>query len=94
MSTLLTEELLNVSTQGHTMKLSRLAFLIPTTLLLGSTSTPAATITVEAGRTHTLENDLTLNGSDDLFIQGTPAKLCVLVGNRHRIVPGISGPGH
>lgn len=45
----------------------------------------AAPVIVEAGQTHTLKNDLVLDGTDVLEVRGTPEKPCILVGNRHRI---------
>jgi hypothetical protein len=53
----------------------------------------AATVVVEAGRTHTLTADLVLNGDDVLDIRGTPEKPCVLAGNRHRIRSGPKWTG-
>jgi hypothetical protein len=45
----------------------------------------AAPLIVEAGKTHTLHEDVVLNGDDVLEVRGTAEKPCVLVGNRHRI---------
>jgi hypothetical protein len=52
----------------------------------------AATI-VQAGQTHTLQEDLVLNGDDVLEIKGTPDKPCTLVGNQHRIRTGAKWTG-
>ena len=53
----------------------------------------AATVVVEAGQTHTLTEDLVLNGTDTLEIKGTAEKPCSLVGNRHRIRSGDKWTG-
>src|SRR6516165_4050573 len=45
----------------------------------------AAPLVVEAGQTHTLHEDVILNGDAVLEVRGTPEKPCVLAGNRHRI---------
>src|SRR5262249_38297576 len=39
-------------------------------------------------QTHTLQEDVILNGDAVLEVRGTPQKPCVLVGNRHRIRSG------
>ncbi len=53
----------------------------------------AAPLIVEAGQTHTLREDVILNGNDVLEVRGTPQKPCVLVGNRHRIRSGDKWTG-
>src|SRR4051794_21741476 len=53
----------------------------------------AAPVVVEAGRTHTLTEDLVLNGTDTLEIKGTAEKPCSLVGNRHRVRSGDNWTG-
>jgi hypothetical protein len=53
----------------------------------------SAPLTVEAGQTHTLNEDLILNGDDVLEIRGTMDKPCVLAGNRHRIRTGAKWTG-
>src|SRR5262249_27003128 len=45
----------------------------------------AAPLIIEAGQTHTLNEDIILNGDDVLEVRGTAEKPSVLVGNRHRI---------
>src|SRR5262245_45358081 len=56
---------------------------------LGSASAArAAPLIVEAGQTHTLHEDVILNGDDVLEVRGTAQKPSVLVGNRHRILSG------
>jgi hypothetical protein len=47
--------------------------------------TSAATHVVEAGKTHTLMEDLVLTGDDVLEVKGTAEKPCTIVGNNHRI---------
>src|SRR5262245_57410069 len=53
----------------------------------------AAPVVVEAGQTHTLTEDLVLNGADTLEINGTAEKPCSLVGNRHRVRSGDNWTG-
>jgi hypothetical protein len=53
----------------------------------------AAPLIVEAGETHTLREDVTLNGDDVLEVRGTRDKPSVLVGNRHRIRSGDKWTG-
>jgi hypothetical protein len=48
----------------------------------------AAPLIIEPGKTHTLQEDVVLNGDDVLEVRGTAEKPCVLVGNRHRIRTG------
>ncbi len=48
---------------------------------------------VEAGQTHTLQDDLVLKGDDILQISGTAEKPCILVGSRHRIRTGPDWSG-
>jgi len=77
------------------MKLSHATFVLGCTALLtvGARWAPAASVVVEAGQTHTLNEDLILNGDDTLEIRGTPDKPCKLVGNRHRIRTGPKWSG-
>src|SRR5262245_20529091 len=61
---------------------------------LGSPSAArAAPLVVEAGQTHTLQEDVVLNGDAVLEVRGTPEKPSVLVGNRHRIRSGDNWTG-
>src|ERR1044071_1323157 len=53
----------------------------------------AAPVVVEAGQTHTLTEDLVLNGADTLEIKGAAEKPCTLVGGRHRIRSGNNWTG-
>src|SRR5579872_1751189 len=53
----------------------------------------AASIVVEAGQTHTLNEDLVLSGPDTLEIKGTADRPCTLVGNRHRVRSGTNWTG-
>lgn len=53
----------------------------------------AAPLIIEAGQTHTLNEDVILDGGDVLEIRGTAEKPCVLVGNRHRIRSGNKWTG-
>lgn len=53
----------------------------------------AAPLLVEAGKTHTLNGDLVLDGADTVQILGTAEKPCVLIGNRHRIYAGPKWTG-
>lgn len=53
----------------------------------------SAPLLVEAGQTHTLHEDVLLNGDDMLEVRGTPEKPCVLAGNRHRIRSGNKWTG-
>src|SRR5437763_1871137 len=54
---------------------------------------PAAPLIIEAGQTHTLKEDIILNGDDALEVRGTAEKPSVLVGNRHRIRSGAKWTG-
>jgi hypothetical protein len=63
-------------------------------LLIASPPTAsAAPVVIAAGQTHTLQEDLTLDGDDLLEIRGTAEKPCVLVGSRHRIRSGPKWTG-
>ncbi|MFO0970127.1 MAG: hypothetical protein U0793_31640 [Gemmataceae bacterium] len=53
----------------------------------------AAPLIVEAGQTHTLSDDLVLDGADVLEIHGTQEKPCVLLGKRHQIRSGAKWTG-
>src|SRR5438046_359445 len=77
------------------MKLLHLAFLLSLCLIeLASPRTAAASpVVIEAGQTHTLPEDLVLDGEDVLEIQGKPEKPCTLVGNRHCIRSGPKWTG-
>jgi hypothetical protein len=55
--------------------------------------TEAAATVIQAGQTHTLQEDLVLNGDDVLEIKGTADKPCTLVGNQHRIRTGPKWTG-
>ncbi|HEX5271341.1 MAG TPA: hypothetical protein VFW33_12670 [Gemmataceae bacterium] len=68
--------------------------LLPLVVVLGSApAARAAPLVVEAGQTHTLREDVTLDGDDVLEVRGTPEKPSVLVGNRHRIRSGPKWTG-
>jgi hypothetical protein len=77
------------------MNFHHLAFIL--LLSLTTVASPgaalAAPILVEAGQTHTLRDDLVLNGDDVLEVRGTPEKPCILIGNRHRIRSGAKWTG-
>ncbi len=73
------------------MKLSCVVFAC--CLFVSPSSVSAATVVVEAGQTHTLTEDLVLNGADTLEIRGTAEKPCTLVGNRHRVRSGDNWTG-
>lgn len=72
------------------MKPVYLAFiLVPFHFLVHSPSDAcAASVVIEAGKTHTLNADLVLDGDDTLQMLGTPEKPCTLNGNRHCIYAG------
>ena len=72
-----------------------LVFLLTFSLIVlaSPVSTPAATTIVEAGQSHTLQDDLILNGDDILEVRGTSEKPCILVGNRHIIRSGPKWTG-
>ena len=53
----------------------------------------AGAIIVAAGQTHSLADDLVLNGDDVLEIRGTPEKPCLLMGERHGIRSGSQWTG-
>jgi hypothetical protein len=53
----------------------------------------ADSLIIEAGQTHTLKDDLVIDGYDTLEIRGTADKPCILIGNRHRIVTGPKWTG-
>src|SRR5262245_10286682 len=53
----------------------------------------AASLVIEAGKTHTLQENLLLNGDDVLEIKGTAEKPCTLVGNQHGIRSGANWTG-
>jgi hypothetical protein len=77
------------------MNIPRLAFASIFCLLVMPCPGPAlaASIIIAAGQTHTLHEDLVLKGNDVLEIQGTAARPCLLVGNRHCIRSGPSWVG-
>jgi hypothetical protein len=77
------------------MKRLYLVFILtPSLMVLASPeSAPAAATIVEAGQTHTLQDDLTLNGEDVFEVRGTPEKPCILVGARHNIRSGPKWTG-
>jgi hypothetical protein len=77
------------------MKLRILAFNFLFCLILAASPsvTFAATLIVEAGQTHTLQDDLVLNDDDALEIRGTPENPCILVGHRRRIRTGTKWSG-
>ncbi len=53
----------------------------------------AVPLIIEAGKTHTLQEDVILNGDDVLEVRGTAEKPSILVGNRHRIRSGDKWTG-
>ncbi|OAI45210.1 hypothetical protein AYO44_13050 [Planctomycetaceae bacterium SCGC AG-212-F19] len=53
----------------------------------------AAPTVIEAGQTHTLREDLVLDGDDVLEIRGTAEKPCTLIGDKHRIRSGAKWTG-
>jgi hypothetical protein len=53
----------------------------------------AAVLVVKAGQTHTLHEDVILNGDDVLEVRGTAEKPSTLGGNRHRIRSGDKWTG-
>lgn len=69
--------------------------ILPLMLILACSSKAllATPIIIEAGKTHTLSEDLVLNGDDALEIRGTPEKPCILVGDRHSIRTGAKWTG-
>src|SRR5713226_662664 len=77
------------------MKPAHVAFiLVPFLSLVHSPSDArAGPVVIEAGKTHTLNDDLLLDGEDALQIHGTPEKPCILVCNRHRIFSGPKWTG-
>lgn len=83
-----------VSRKGIVMKLAQVAYVIVPVLFLFSTSRAwPAPIVVEAGKTHTLNDDLVLDGDDVLEVRGTTEKPCILVGDRYRIRSGPKWTG-
>src|SRR5262249_8807959 len=86
---------LKLQTPRAVMNLRNLIVILPLALpWLGSASTArAAALIVEAGKTHTLQEDVILNGDDVLEVRGTPEMPCVLVGNRHRLRSGDKWTG-
>lgn len=67
-------------------KLTRSTLLVaPCWFLLIVPAAPAATHVIEAGRTHTLKEDLVLKGDDVLEVRGTAEKRCTLIGNNHQV---------
>src|SRR3954452_14887126 len=77
------------------MKRSLLTFLLLLylTWIASAGAAPAAPVVVEAAQTHTLQQDLMLDGKDVLEIRGTAEKPCTLVGNRHRTRSGTAWTG-
>jgi hypothetical protein len=73
----------------------RVAITLGALLILAHAPTGAwgASLIIEAGQTHTLNDDIVLDGDDTLQIRGTAEKPCALVGTRHRIYSGPKWTG-
>jgi MYXO-CTERM domain-containing protein len=63
--------------------------------LSAPTRARAASQTIAAGSTLTLQGDLVVSGADTLDANGTPSNPCVIVGNGHAIIAsGLTGHVH
>jgi hypothetical protein len=75
------------------MKSFQTIFLVVCLAFAKSLPANAAPLVVAAGETHTLKDDLVLDGSDVVDIQGTAEKPCTLVADRHVIRSGKKWTG-